>query len=114
MLFKLLRLEFKSLFRSPQLAASILSKIGIFFISLYFAIIFFGGAFALYYASIEEGEDPLKLFSRFFIVFWMVDLVIKYFIQQMPTENIKPLLTQNISKNKIVSLTLFKILNVYP
>lgn len=34
----------------------------------------------------------------------------KYFGQQLPAENIKPFLTQKISKNKIVSYTLIKIL----
>lgn len=109
MFFKLLKLEFKSTFRSPQLAASLISKIMMTFLMIYLAMIFLGGSFLLYYGAIEEGEDPLKLFCRYFIIYWAIDLLLKYTMQQMPTENIKPLLTQNISKNTIVKFTLFKI-----
>ncbi|MBS1571362.1 MAG: hypothetical protein JST62_03055 [Bacteroidetes bacterium] len=109
MFLKLLKLELKNLLRSPQLAASVIAKIGMFFVAAYFTIILVGGAFGLYFASKEEGENPLLYFSQFFILFWAIDLFIKYFMQQLPTNNIKPLLTQNISKNKIVVYTLLKI-----
>ncbi len=109
MFLKLFKLEFKGLFRSPQFLASVLSKIMISFVMIYFSFILIGGAFALYYASIEEGQDPVKLFSKYFIVYLAFDLLVKYFMQQMPTQNIKPLLCQNISKNTIVGHTIFKI-----
>ncbi|MET7037100.1 DUF5687 family protein [Elizabethkingia miricola] len=110
MFAKLIRLEFKSFFRSPQLGAGILMKIGMFFIFAYMALIFFGGAFALFFGARKEGVNPLILFSRFFLVYWVVDLLLKYFMQQLPANNIKPLLTLNIPKNKITSYTLVKIL----
>lgn len=109
MFFKLLKLELKSAFRSPQFAVNLFSKIAMLLVFGYFALLFLGGAFAVYFGSIEEGEDPLRIFSKYFIVFWVVDILLKYTLQQMPTQNIKPLLTQYISKNTIVGLTIAKI-----
>lgn len=110
---KFLSLEFKSFKRSPQFAAGIAMKILTGFMLIYFAAIFFGGAFALYFICKEEGENPLQLFSRFFIFYWVVDLFIKYMMQQLPTNNIKPLLTMPIPKKKIVSYTVTKILTSF-
>ena len=110
MFLKLLQLEIKSFFRSPQFGAGLLMKIGMFFLLVYFAMIFFGGAFLVFFGAKEEGVNPLKLFSQYFILYWFADLLMKYFLQQLPTNNIKPLLTLNISKNLITGYTLVKIL----
>lgn len=107
---KFLRLEIKSFFRSPQFAAGIAMKIGMFVMLFYFAMLFFGGAFGLYFGCKKSGENPLKIFSQYFLIYWAIDLVIKYFWQQLPANNIKPFLTLNISKNQIASYTLAKIL----
>ncbi|WP_407477922.1 DUF5687 family protein [Elizabethkingia meningoseptica] len=110
MFAKLIRLEIKSFLRSPQLGAGILMKIGMFFIFAYMAFIFLGGAFALFFGAKKAGLNPLTLFCRFFLVYWVLDLLLKYFMQQLPANNIKPLLTLNIPKNKITLYTLAKIL----
>jgi hypothetical protein len=106
---RLLILEWKALLRSPQLSINVFAKIAMFFVAAYFAFIFLGGAFGLYFVAKDEGENPMVLFSTYFILFWVVDLLIKYSMQQLPTNNIKPLLSQNITKNKIVVYTLLKI-----
>lgn len=113
MVFKLLKLELKSFFRKPQWAAGIAMKIGMFFILAYTAMIFFGGAFGLYYGAKEAGQNPIQLFCEFFLLYWFLDLALKYFIQQLPANNIKPFLTQKITKNEIVKYTLIKILFSY-
>ncbi len=110
MFLKFLQLEIKSFFRSPHFGMGIAMKIGMFFMFAYFALIFFGGAFGVYYGAKEENIDPVKLFCKFFLIYWAADLVMKYIFQQMPANNIKPFLTQNISKNTITSYTLVKIL----
>lgn len=110
MFLKFLQLELKSFFRSPQFGTGILMKIGKVFMYTYFAMLFFGGAFALYFGAKEEGQNPLKLFTRFFLLYWAIDLLMKYFMQELPANNIKPFLTQKISKNQITGYTLAKIL----
>lgn len=105
----LLRLEIKSFFRNPQLGANIAMKILIWFSVFYFSLMLVGAAFGLFYfAKKEMNADPLKIFCQYFIYYWAADLVMRYLLQQMPTQNIKPFLTQNITKNKLVSYTIVK------
>src|SRR5690606_3204492 len=74
-------------------------------------ISFIAMAFGLYFYSKEELQaDPLRLFSRYFLYYAVIDLVVRYFMQQMPTQNIKPFLTQNLSKKTLVNYTILKIL----
>lgn len=110
MFLKFLRLEVKSFFRSPQFAAGIAMKIGMLFMYSYLALILVGGAFGLYFGAEELKVKPLQLFTRYFLIYIVVDLFMKYFVQQLPAENIKPFLTQKINKNQIAGYTLVKIL----
>ncbi|WP_417428392.1 DUF5687 family protein [Halpernia sp.] len=110
---KFLNLEIKSFFRSPRFASGIALKIATIFLTIYFAAIIIGAAFGLYYGAFEIGESPIDLFCKYFIAYFTIDLILKYVWQQMPTNNVKPLLTQNISKNIITSYTVVKILSSF-
>jgi len=46
--------------------------------------------------------------SKFMIVAWIIDLVLKYLWQEIPTQNIKPFLTMNVRKNTLVNYMLAK------
>ena len=107
---KLFNLEIKSFFRSSRFAAGIAMKIATIFLMLYFASIIIGAAFLLYFGSLESHKDPILMFCKYFLAYWAVDLVLKFIWQQLPTNNIKPLLTQNINKNIITRYTMVKIL----
>ncbi|MGC4128870.1 MAG: DUF5687 family protein [Bergeyella sp.] len=108
---RLLQLEIKNFFRNPQFGANLAMKILAFFGMAYFAGIFLMLPFLLYYFATEEmNADPLKIFCKYFIYYWAFDLIIRYFIQQMPTQNIKPFLTTAITKKKLVNYTIIKIL----
>lgn len=61
-----------------------------------------------YYIQEEMHQDPIKIVSRFLIVAWAADLICKYLWQEMPTQNIKPFLTLNISKKTLVNYMLGK------
>ncbi|KMQ66770.1 hypothetical protein ACM46_04500 [Chryseobacterium angstadtii] len=109
MFLKFLRLEIKSFFRGTSvgmnLAMKILRLIGI----VYFMACLAGGAFAaFFYIHKEMHQDPLKVVSKFLIIAWALDLILKYIWQEMPTQNIKPFLTQNIRKNTLVNYMLAK------
>lgn len=110
---KFLNLEIKSFFRSPRFASGIVMKISTVFFMLYFSGILISAAFGLFYFGIKSGENPVNLFSRYFLVIFVGDLVSKFLWQQMPTNNVKPLLTQNIKKNTITRYTLVKILSSF-
>lgn len=108
---KLLLLELKSFFRNPSFGANLAFKILTFFGLFYMAAILVGLPFALFYFSKEElNADPLQIFCKFFIYYWAFDLIVRYFVQQMPTQNIKPFLTIGITKKKLVNYTMLKIL----
>lgn len=106
---RFLKLEWKSFFRGSSvginLAMKIFRIIGICFFILWLAMMSF---IAYFYVQEEMKEDPLKVISRFMIIGWLIDLVFKYMIQQIPTQNIKPFLTLNIPKKVVVNYTLIK------
>ena len=109
MFLKFLRLEFKSFFRGSSLGINLAMKILRFIGILYFMACLVGGAFAaFYYIQGKMHEDPLKIVSRFLIVGWALDLILKYIWQEMPTQNIKPFLTLNIPKKTLVNYMLSK------
>jgi hypothetical protein len=57
-----------------------------------------GGAFiAFFYITGGNASGSFKVVSKFMIVAWIIDLVLKYLWQEIPTQNIKPFLTMNIS-----------------
>lgn len=108
---RLLQFEFKSFIRNPQFAANLGMKILMFFGMAYFSALFVIAPFLLYFFATEEiMADSLLLFCKYFIYYWVVDLLLRYFMQQMPTQNIKPFLTLGITKKKLVNYTLLKVL----
>ncbi|MDY0929664.1 DUF5687 family protein [Chryseobacterium sp. CFBP8996] len=106
---RFLKLEWKSFFRGSSvginLAMKIFRIIGICFFILWLAMMSF---IAYFYVQEEMKQDSLKVISRFMIIGWLIDLVFKYMLQQIPTQNIKPFLTLNIPKKVVVNYTLIK------
>ncbi|PKF72916.1 DUF5687 family protein [Chryseobacterium sp. PMSZPI] len=109
MFLKLLRLEVKSFFRGSSLGINLAMKIFRFIGILYFMGCLVGGAvLAFFYVQEEMHQDPLKVVSKFLIIAWAMDLIIKYLWQELPTQNIKPFLTLSIKKNTLVNYMLTK------
>ena len=111
MYWKLLQLEIKNFFRNPQFGTNLALKILSIFGMLSLTSLFVLGAFFVYYYVKEEMHaDPLKVFCQYFVYYWAYDLVVRYFMQQMPTQNIKPFLTSGIEKKTLVKYTIVKII----
>ncbi len=109
MFIQFLRLEIKSFFRGSSVGINLAMKIFRFIGILYFMLCLVGGAFgAFFYIQEEMHQDPLKVVSRFLIIAWGIDLIAKYMWQELPTQNIKPFLTLNISKKTLVNYMLGK------
>lgn len=108
MIKQLLILQWKSFFRSASLNSNIVFKILMIFAALYFSVIFIGAGIGLYFILKENGMNPITTVNSYIAFYFVADLVIRFFFQNMPTLQIKPLLTQNISKNGIVHFTLGK------
>lgn len=108
---RLLQLEFKNFIRNPQFGTNLVLKIFSFFGFFGMAFAFVMLPFGLYFFAKEElNVDPLRLFCQYFIFYWAIDLLIRYFMQPMPTQNIKPFLTTGIKKKTLVNYTLLKII----
>lgn len=111
MYWKLIQFEFKNFIRNPQFGANLGMKILMLFGMAYLTLVFAALPFLLYFFAKNKLQvDPLILFCKYFIYYWAFDLLIRYFMQQMPTQNIKPFLTLGITKKKLVNYTLLKIL----
>lgn len=109
MFLKFLRLEIKNFFRGTSVGVNLAMKIFRLIGILYFMACLVGGAFGVFYFIQDKmHQDPLKIVSKFLIVAWVVDLIIKYIWQEMSTQNIKPFLTLNISKKTLVNYMLIK------
>jgi len=106
---RFIKLEFKSFFRSSSLAANVIVKIfqllGMLYMLAMFVFIAFG---AYYFPKKEMHIDPVLVISRFLIYWLVADLFLRYFFQQMPTQNIKPFLTMNIKKSTLVNYMIGK------
>lgn len=108
MLKRFINLEFKSFMRSNTLATNLIMKIFQVFLIIYFLLCFSGLSILAYYYPKKIHLEPLHFVSRFIIYAVLADLVLRYFMQQMPTQNIKPFLTMNIKKKTIVGYLLSK------
>lgn len=111
MYLTLFKHEIKSFLRSPSFATNLAMKILMFIGLIYFAAIYFGGAIALFfYAEKEIGVHPVQFASKWFLYLWAADLAGRFIMQQMPTNNIKPYLTLNITKRQLVNYSMVKTL----
>lgn len=109
MFLKFLRLEIKSFFRGSSVGINLAMKTFRFIGILSFIGYCIGAAFlAFFYVKGEMEQDPVKIVSRFMIILWVADLILKYLMQQMSTQNIKPFLTLNIPKKTLVNYMLIK------
>lgn len=109
MFLKFLRLEMKSFFRGSSLGINLAMKIFRLIGILYFMGCMVGAGFLAYlYIDEELHQNPLKIVSKFLIIGWVVDLILKYIWQELPTQNIKPFLTLNIRKKTLVNYLLTK------
>lgn len=109
MFTRFLRLEIKHFFRGSSAGINLLMKILRIFGIVYFMLVFAALAFlAFFYIREEMAQDPLKLVGKYTIIAWVTDLLLKYTLQQIPAQNIKPFLTQNIPKKFVVRYTVLK------
>ena len=104
-----LRLEWKQFTRASYFQKGIAIKI-----LLIFGAIFFGGSAIMLGAGMffilkEASEtDPIIAVNNFIILWFLLDMIIRFFMQQLPVMNIKPLMTIPITRNKVIHYLLGK------
>ena len=110
MIQKFLSLEWKQFFRASYFQKGIAIKILLVFAVLYFggAALFLGtGLFFILKKAMPE-SDPIVIVNNFIIFWFLFDLVLRFFMQQLPVMNIKPLMTVPIKKKSIIHYLLGK------
>jgi hypothetical protein len=108
-MFKLLiKLEWKSFFRSASFGNNVVLKIFLGFFAALIILEFLALGVFSYDIMEEYNLKPLETVNKFLIYYLIGDLVIRYFLQKMPVTNIKPLLILPINKSSIVHYSLGK------
>ena len=103
-----INLEWKSFFRSASFGTNVVLKVFMVLGALYFIGIFVALGFGIYPLLKESGLNPFVTVNKFLIYYFVVQLIIRYFMQKMPVINIRPLLTLPIKRSTIVHFTLGK------
>ncbi|WP_420571297.1 DUF5687 family protein [Kordia sp.] len=110
MVKKFLSLQWKEFKRSSSFQKGIAIKILLAFAALYFggAAILLGSGLFFILRKAFPAEDPLILVNNFIIFWFLFDLVFRYFMQQMPVMNVKPLMIIPIKQKTIIHFLLGK------
>jgi hypothetical protein len=124
---KFLSLQWKEFTRSSSFQKGIAIKILLIFAALYFiaiaigaGVLMFFGIKEIYLEEYKIDVDPMVIVNNFIIFWFLIDLMIRYFMQQMPVMNIKPLMIIPIKQKKIIhfllgktSVSFFNILPIF-
>lgn len=107
---KLLLLEWKSFFRSATLGKEIAIKILIGFFALYGLVSMLLLGFGLHYLILELNPDsePIYFLNQYILIWFVMELIVRYMMQKIPIVQIKPFLNQNIKRETLVNFILTK------
>jgi hypothetical protein len=120
MIQKFLSLQWKEFVRSASFQKGVAIKILLFIAAAYFGGIAVLGGIGLFFGikKMIPNIDPMLVVNSFIIFWFMADLMIRYFMQQMPVMNIKPLMIIPIKQKTIINFllgkTIFSFFNLLP
>jgi len=110
MIKRFLNLEWKQFTRASYFKKGLVIKILLFLAVLYFgglAILIGGGLFFIL-QKVLPGVDPIISMNNLLVYWFLFNLVIRFFMQQLPVMNVKPLMTIPIKRNKVIHFLLSK------
>lgn len=108
MLKKFIWLEWKAFIRSASMGANLGMKILMGFLVLYFSIIFLFLGIGVYYILEEASLDPVETVNQYLIYYLVFDLVMRFFFQNTPVMNIRPLLSLPLKRSTVIHYALGK------
>jgi hypothetical protein len=112
----LFQLSHKKFMRAPQLEAKLAIKLLMGFIVLYFggSLLFAGIAVYPILSDQFPERDPISVINSVLVLIFILELIIRYFLQQLPVTEIKSFLLLSIPKKRIIRNVLFRsLLSVY-
>ena len=103
-------LEWKSFKRSSFFQKGVAIKVLLCIAVLYFggAAIFLGAGLYFIAKKIIPDIDPIETVNKFLGFWFLFDLLFRYFMQQLPVMNIKPLMTIPIKQSAVIHYLLGK------
>jgi len=110
MFTRILKLEWKSFFRSANFTKGIAIKIFLTFFALYLMVCFavLGAGSYFFAAKAVPTVDPLLTVCKYIVIWFLVDLLLRFFAQKLPVLNSKALMVIPIKKKTIVHYLLLK------
>lgn len=122
MIKRFLSLEWKQFTRASYFQKGLAIKILLIFAALYFggAAIFLGiGLFFILKEALPD-VNPIISVNNFLIYWFLFEIIIRYFMQQLPVMNVKPLMTIPIKRETVIhyllgktSLSFFNFLSLF-
>ena len=116
----LFQLGRKKFLRAPQLEAKFTIKILMGLVILYFAGSFLFAGVVIYPALSKKflEQDAISIINSVLVLIFTFELIIRYFLQQLPVTEIKSFLLLSIPKKRIIRNVLLRslitIYNVIP
>ena len=112
----LFQLSRKKFMRAPQLEAKLAIKILMGFVVLYFggSLLFAGIAVYPFLSDQLPERDAISVINSVLVLIFILELIVRYFLQQLPVTEIKSFLLFSIPKKRIIRNVLFRsLLSVY-
>jgi len=110
MIKQFIRLEWKQFFRASYFQKGIAIKILLVLAALYFggaALMLGVGLFFIAKKAFPD-IDPIVTVNNFIIYWFLFEMVFRFFMQQLPVMNVKPLMTIPIKRNTVIHYLLGK------
>lgn len=120
MIYTLLSHQWKSFWRSRNAGKSIAVQIFIGFFTLYLlaCAIFIGVLLKEMLVKFFPGQDTIAIFCGFILYYFLIDMLTRFMLQDLPTLSIQPYLVQNIKRSQLIRFlnvrSLFTVINVFP
>ncbi len=112
MFLKLLRLESKSFFRSASLGKEVTVTAILWFFYAYMLVSLLVLGFALHnlLERFVPDQKPIELVNGFILIWIITEILSRFYLQDLPTMGVKPLLVQNVKRTQITHFALFRSL----
>lgn len=110
MIKKFISLEWKQFFRASYFQKGLAIKILLILAALYFGgmALFLGIGLFFILKEALPNIDPIIAVNNYLIYWFLFEILIRYFMQQLPVMNVKPLMTIPIKRDTIIHYLLGK------
>jgi len=104
--------------RNANKSLAIQIVIGLFYLLIFLEIAALGIVLPFLLHETMPGKDPITLFTSYIVYYFLVGLLARFQLQELPSLSIQPYLTQNISRRKMLRFlnvrSLIHVINFLP